>query len=304
MDKVKVSAPATLSNIGPGFDLLGLALDTPSDVIVAEKIKEKKIEFILSSPFATIPADHRNVAYHVATQLHHTLQPAWGVRLILEKQIAPGSGLGGSAASSVAAAVAVNALADNPLSQKELLPFILAGEKLAAGSAHADNAAPSLLGGVCLCLNGDVMQLPVKNHFYWIAVHPHFILETRAMRAILPSDISLAAHTAQSGVLSLLIAGLLTGNAEWVAYGLHDAIVEPLRARHIPGFSVVRAAALAAGALGCSVSGSGPSLFAVADTKLRANKVLLAMQDAFFTTVNLKSDGYISKINKKGAQII
>jgi len=301
-DNITVTAPATIANLGAGFDLLGLAMEAPCDTITASRLSVQKLEFVSDPAFPELPLDTRNVAFYVAKKVYDAISPDTGAEIRLIKKIPPGSGMGGSAASAAAAAVAINTLFGSPFSREELLPFVVQGERLASGSPHADNAAPALLGGLCLLSPGkqmEVLRLPVSERFYWTVVLPACECNTREMRNLLPKMLSLATHTMQAGCLATLVSGLITGQSEWVSRGLHDLIAEPVRAIHIPGFAQVREAALDCGALGCSISGSGPAMFAVADTANTAGTIADAMQQAF-REAGLASNAHISPVNTKG----
>ena len=207
MDQVKVYSPATIANLGPGFDLLGLAIEAPGDTLHARRIPQKKLVFLSDPAFPELPGDHRNVCVHVAQKIYDILRPDCGVEMRLTKQIPLGSGMGGSAASSVAAACAINWLFDTPFSKEELLPFAMEGERLASGSTHADNVAPALFGGLCLLSPGDrteVIPLPVPKKIAWCVVHPDYRCDTRLMRDILPATLPLATHIRQAGLLATL----------------------------------------------------------------------------------------------------
>ncbi|MEO8168667.1 MAG: homoserine kinase, partial [bacterium] len=255
-----------------------------------------------------VPADAtKNVASHVARLLMEEIKPKFGVKIILHKHMPVGSGLGSSAASSVGAAVAVNALMPKPLRRKDLLRFALEGERLASGTAHADNAAPCLLGGGQLVRSYDpldVVALPVRNMITWVVVHPHIVLRTQDARNVLPKDISLQSAIRQWGNVGGLVAGLSRGNARLVGACTEDVIVEPRRAGLIPGFYEVKQSAIAAGALGCSLSGSGPSMFAVASSPIAARKIAAAMKRTFARAAGVSSDVFISKINMRGARFL
>jgi len=302
---IKIFSPATISNLGPGFDLLGLAIHGLGDIVIAEKIAGNEIEFISDPKYPKLPSNQNNVVLHVANLVRNAYKSKEGMRITLQKNIPLSSGLGGSGASSAASAFAVNELLGQRFSRHALLQFALEGERLASGSAHADNVAPALLGGLCLMsieneILRDVIQLPVKDNFFWSVVHPHCESETRAMRDLLPKNISLSEHTMQCSYFGLLLSGFLTGHPDWIKWGLHDHLIEPKRAQFIPGFSAVREAALTAGALGFSISGSGPSVFAVSDNQKMAENVGLAMQHAFLAHANLQSELFVSKINFTG----
>ncbi len=334
--RARAFAPATIANLGPGFDALGLALESPGDFAVAERTGEPGLSFSMVRPATErrtgrgraparrpaggrpgadtpAPADEarlhdpaRNIAARVARLLLEETKPKFGVRLTLDKRMPIGSGLGSSAASGVAALVAVNALLPKPLPKRDLLRFAVEGERMASGSPHADNAAPCLLGGVQLILRPDppdVAALPFRNTFHWIVVHPHVVLETKTARRLLPRSLPLATAVHQWAHTAGLAAGLASGDIALVGRSLSDLVAEPVRAALIPGFAAVRSAALASGAVGCSISGSGPSLFAVAATRKLAERAGRAMALAFRSSAGLDADVTLSRINRRGARI-
>src|ERR1041385_4321089 len=248
---VRVYAPATISNLGPGFDILGLAIDRPGDFVTAGRTKEKGLSFSLRTDPRGIQSDPRkSVAAYMASLLMEELHPPFGIRMVLEKKMPLGSGLGSSAASSAAAIVAVNALMPKPLKKFALLRFVAEGERKAAGSPHADNAAPSLLGGLWLIRSYDPLDcisIPVQNRIIWVVVHPHVIVHTREARGILPKEVPLSSAIRQWGNVSGLTAGLIAGDPWLVGKCVEDVIVEPVRSRLIPGFAKVKEAALKSG---------------------------------------------------------
>ena len=305
---IRVFAPASISNLGPAFDVLGIAIDTPGDYVSAARTRATGLTFSVRSDRAEVPASAKeNVAAHVASLMLEEFKPAFGIKIQLEKRMPIGSGLGSSAASSVAAAVAVNALLPHPLKKHDLLCFAVEGERKASGSPHADNAAPSLLGGLCLIRSYrplDVVSVPIRNSIVWVVVHPHLTVRTEEARRILPKEIPLHSAVQQWGNVSGLTIGLMKGDVELVGRCIEDVIVEPVRANLIPGFHEVKQAALEAGAFGCSISGSGPSMFAVASTIPAAKKIGAAMAAAFTRAAQVKSDVYVSKVNTVGAHVM
>jgi homoserine kinase len=312
---VRVFAPASASNLGPGFDVLGLALENPGDVVAAELFDGRGVEIAEVTGdgglLTTNPSE--NVAGIAARSVLSDLVArglcgsagARGVRLSVHKQMPLASGLGSSAASSVAGAMAVNELFGRPLSRRDLLPHALAGERAASGSTHADNAAPSLLGGFVLvrrCEPLDVIDLPVPPALRVVVVHPHCRVETAGARAMLRGHLfSIEQAVANLGNLGALVAGLFRGDLELVGRSIEDRLAEPLRAGLIPGYAAVREAARRAGALGCSISGSGPSLFAFADSDVAAARIADAMRGAFQDAAGLGSESFIGPVNTAGA---
>ena len=305
---VKTFAPATVSNLGPGFDVLGVALHQPGDFVIASRRKEPGLLFSVKTSQAQVPLDSKgNVAAHVAKLMLREIKPSFGICMILQKSMPIGSGLGSSAASSVAAAMAVNELLPKPLKKAELLRFAIQGELFACGSMHADNAAPSLLGGGCLIRSYDpvdVIPIPVDKSLVWIVVHPHVVVLTKKSRAILPGQIPLRTAVHQWGNVAGLVLGLASGDQNLIRRSVEDVIMEPLRSRLIPGFDDVKKAALRAGALGCSISGSGPSVFSIAPSMREARSISALMVKTFRRAAGVSSDVFISRTNPNGANVV
>lgn len=313
---VRVFAPASVSNLGPGFDVLGLAVERPGDVVEAECGGAPGLEIVeVTGDGGQLTRDaSRNVAGVAGASVLNDLRsrglagPAvlLGVRLRVHKQMPLASGLGSSAASSVAGAMAVNELFGAPLSRRELLPHALAGEAAAAGSGHADNAAPSLLGGIVLIRGYDpleVLQLPVPPALRVVVVHPHARVETSGARALLRGHgFPIEQAVANLGNLGAFVAALYRNDLELLGRSVEDRMVEPLRTPLIPGYVAVKRAAAAAGALGCSISGSGPSVFALAPDDGTAATVAAAMRRAFMDAAGLDSEAYTGPVNATGAR--
>ncbi len=305
---INVFAPATVANIGCGFDSMGLAIDAPGDELRLELNSEKKI------CIRKITGDRKKLSYDpkrntvsVSIQaLLDALEINQGFDIYLSKKMPLGSGLGSSAASSVAGVFAANELLGQPFRKMDLVPFAMAGEKLASGTAHADNAAPSLLGGIVLVRSYDpleVISLDVPDKLIIVVVHPHVELLTKNSRAVLPKSISLRDGIAQWSNTAALVAGLYTNNFSLIGRAVTDRIAEPHRAALIPCFYDVKASAIIKGALACNISGSGPSVFALVEGKSKAAEIANAMRSAFSKS-NIKSTAYISAVNKKGVRKI
>ena len=324
--RVRVFAPATVSNLGPGFDVLGLALQQPGDLVEAELHDEPgvKIVAVTGAGDALTTDPTRNVVGIAAADVLRRLQdkvqgPAAsgrsqgprsgvGVRLWLHKQMPLASGLGSSAASSVAGALAVNELFGGGLSRRELVASALEGERAASGAPHADNAAPSLLGGIVLIRSYDPLELvslPIPPELRVVVVHPHCEVATASARALVSERrYELGDVVANLGNVGALISALHQNDLELFGRSIRDRLVEPVRAGLIPGFQQVKDAALAAGALGCSISGSGPSVFAFSGSDRGASKVAAAMRDAFRSAADLESDAYVGPVNARGASAL
>jgi homoserine kinase len=300
-------APASVGNIGVGFDLLGHAIEGPGDSATVRLIDEPTVRMDGIDGdvpgLARIPLDApRNTAGRALIALREHLGLSQGFAITLHKGIALGSGLGGSAASCVAALVAANALLETPLSREALYPFALEGEAVASGSLHGDNVAPMLLGGVALATRTRAIRLDVPD-LYCAAVHPEHVLETREARAVLAPPYPLGDFVRQSEHLALFLTGLARGDRTLIAAGLRDVLVEPRRAALIPGFDRVKQAALDHGALGASISGAGPTVFGWFDTRDAAAVAGAAMWAAF-ADAGLASHVYVSPVAGPRAECI
>jgi homoserine kinase len=309
MEKIRVYAPATVANVACGFDIFGFAVNRPGDEIVLEKRSEPGI-FIkeITGDDGRLPLEVEKNTAGIAIQkyLEYIGQPQQGFVISLHKDMPLGSGLGSSAASAVAGVFAANELLGKPLSQKELLPFAMEGERMACGSAHADNVAPSLLGGFVIIRSYhplDIIQISTPEDLFASIVHPHIEVNTKDARGILDKEISLSTTITQMGNVAGLVAGILLPDYDLIGRSLVDVIIEPTRSILIPQFAEVKAAALQAGALGCSISGSGPSLFALSKGKETAELVANAMKFEF-SRVGIDSEIYVSNINQKGPIIL
>jgi len=301
-------APASVGNIGVGFDVLGHVIEGPRDIARVRRIDtpEVRIEAIGGAvegadrlPLAA--AD--NTAGRALQSLRAALSLPFGFALTLEKGIPLGSGLGGSAASCVAALVAANALLDAPLSREALYPFALDGESVASGARHGDNVAPMLLGGVTLSTSDRLIALDVPGWLHAVVVHPDQVLETRRSRAVLADPYPLHDVVTHSTHLALFLTGLQRGDRDLIRAGLHDVLVEPRRAPLIPGFAAVKAAALAHGALGASISGGGPSVFAWFDSREAAERAAPAMR-AGFADAGIDAQAHVSPVAGPRADLL
>ena len=301
-------APGGVGNIGVGFDLLGHSIEGVRDVVRVRRIEEPTVRILVirgrGTGADTLPLDaERNTAGQALVALREGLGVAHGFELELEKGIPLGSGLGGSAASCVAALVAANALLDAPLAREALYPFALDGESVSSGSRQGDNVAPMLLGGVVLATATRMIPLAVPDWLHAVVVHPDQVLETRRARAVLADPYPLPVVVAHSAHLALFLTGLQRGDAGMIRDGLHDVLVEPRRAPLIPGFVQVKSAALDHGALGASMSGGGPSVFAWFASKAEADAAAPAMRSAF-VDAGFDARAYVSPVNGPRAELL
>lgn len=305
---VKVFAPASVANVSCGFDVMGFALDHPGDEIVARRTEEPGIQITkVSGENGVLPTSvNKNTAGVAARALLKQLDIDAGIALEIHKKMPLGSGLGSSAASSVGAVVAVNQLLGLPFAPNELLTFAAEGERVACGTPHLDNVAPSLFGGFVFIRSSkpqDVIELDCPKPLFATVVHPQIEIRTEDTRKILRRDISLQKAVTQWGNVGGLVAGLLKGDYKLISRSMQDVIIEPIRSVLIPGFDEVKKAALDAGALGSGISGSGPSIFALSRDKETATAIGEAMQHAF-EEIGLDNEVYISPINKEGPRIL
>jgi homoserine kinase len=303
-EKATAFAPASVGNVAVGFDILGHSIEGPGDSATVTRIAEPvvRIRAIHGSEKALPVEPDRNTAGVALLRLRETLGLAFGFEIELHKGIPLGSGMGGSAASCVAALVAANALLDAPLSREALYPFALDGEAVASGGRHGDNVGPMLLGGVTLATADRLLRLPVPAGLHCTLVHPHMQLETRRARQALAGAYALADFTAQSAHLALFLTGLARGDLELIRAGLRDGLVEPRRASLIPGFASVKQAALDAGALGASISGAGPSAFAWFAGREAAHAAVTPMREAF-AAAGLDSEAWVSPVDGPRAEL-
>lgn len=308
MDSIKVFAPATVANVGCGFDILGFALNEPGDEVIVRFSDVPGVRIIkIEGDGGRLPTEAaRNTAAVSILKFLEKINSKQGVEIEINKKMPLGSGLGSSAASAVAGVFAVNELMGRPLEKKELLEFAMEGERIACGAAHADNVAPSLLGGFVLIRSYsplDVIKIQTPHNLFTTVIHPNIEINTSDARKILKKEIPLKDAIIQWGNIAGLVAGLMSSDFALIGRSLEDVIVEPVRSILIKGFDSVKKSAIEAGALGASISGSGPSMFALSDSEEKANNVGLAMQEAF-KKVNIESEVYISQINQDGPTIL
>lgn len=309
-ERVKVWGPATVSNWGPGYDLLGAAVQGLGDQVEAWLTPGTgKVQLTaITGDHGKLPLDPQKNTAGVAAQATLTQLQRHDVDIVLSlhKGLPLGSGLGSSAASAVAAAWAVNVLCGQPLSREALLPSILQAEAAVSGW-HADNAAPALWGGFVLIPSYEpleILPLSAPDDLWLALVKPNISIATKEARALVPRTISLQQHIANSGHFAAMIVAICQKDTHGVGRFVRDQIVEPARAPLIPSFHQVQAAALAAGALGCSISGSGPTLFAVCASQETAHRVSTHMQDTFLKQAQLESNTHVVQVDNQGARVL
>lgn len=309
--EVRVFAPATVANVAVGYDILGFAINRPGDEIVARfnpELEGLEITAITGTGDKVLPFDVELNTAGVSAQrlLEHLGMTDIGIELEVHKKMPFGSGLGSSAASSAGAVVAINELLGAPLSRESLLYFTVLGEVVADGSFHADNVAPSLVGGITLIRSNeslDIHHLPVPKNLHVAVIHPELEILTKDARAVLSDTIPLNTAVHQMGSLASFIVALYANDLPLLGRSLHDFIIEPQRKQLIKGFDEVKAAAMARGAMGCSISGAGPSMFALCDSGYLAQAVGQGMIEAF-AAQGIDSQLFVSPINQKGVVVL
>ncbi|MBT5393537.1 MAG: homoserine kinase [Flavobacteriaceae bacterium] len=302
MKSIRVFCPGTIANVSCGFDVLGLSLAGVGEYMTVTQTPTKGIT-ISEITGQDLPLESaKNVAGVAGLALLEALGSEAGFDIKIEKKIKAGSGIGSSAASSAGAVWAINHLLGNPYTTIELIPFAMEGERLASGVAHADNVAPALLGGFTLVRSTDpldVVSLPSPRELYATVIHPQIEIKTADSRRILKSSLSLKDAITQWGNVGGLVAGLYREDYELIGRSLQDVVIEPVRSILIPGFDEIKAAALNAGALGCGISGSGPSVFALSKGADKAHEVAQQLKEVY-TPMGIPFDIHISNINEKG----
>jgi homoserine kinase len=309
----KAFAPASIGNFAVGFDILGMAIGDLGDMVTVtlrgnsgdRKVIIESIEGIVDDlPFETV----RNTASVALTKMVQELDLPHGFSLNIEKGIPLGSGLGGSASSAVAAVVAANSLLENPQQKQKLFQFALAGEAIASGGIHGDNVAPSLYGGLTLCVGNEidgfkVQGLPFPGNIHLVMAHQQTVLETKQSRSVLKSNISLAGHVEQSMNLAGFISGIYTNDRDWIFNSIRDVLIEPQRSPLIPNFTQMRDACLNNGSVGFSISGAGPTVFSVCPDNKTAEKNKDALEKVLSST-DLSFNVWKTEIDNTGAKLL
>lgn len=305
MNSIHVHSPATVANLVCGFDILGLALEEPSDLMILEKQDEPGLRIINLDDYGLPTDPEKNVAGVALLSMMAALDDCPGLQLSIEKRIKPGSGIGSSAASAAGAVAAANKLLGEPFTPMELVQFAMNGEKLASGVKHADNIAPCLLGGITLIRSIhplDIVTIDPPSLFVTI-VHPQIEVRTSDARQILKKQILLKDAIRQWGNIAGLVTGLVKGDHDLIGRSLEDVIIEPVRSILIPEFAKVKQRSKEAGALGGGISGSGPSIFMLSSTEAIAQAVAAEMND-IYSRAGIEFSTYVTTINRTGVKMI
>ena len=305
MKKVKISAPATVANLVCGFDILGMALNDPSDIMEVSLLDEPTIRIKHADDY-DLPVDPaKNVAGAALLALQEAYGDKIGFEVMIDKRIKPGSGLGSSAASSAGAVVAANHLLGNIFSKEDLVRFAMNGEKVASGVKHADNLAPCIYGGITLIraiLPLDIIPLSAPP-LHVTVVHPQIEVKTSDARQILRKEVQLKNAIMQWGNIAGLVTGFLKNDYGLICRSLEDVIIEPVRSILIPGFDEVKINSKEAGALGGGISGSGPSIFMLSQEEKTAREVERIMKNVF-QNIGVEYKTYVTSINYEGARVM
>jgi homoserine kinase len=305
MKKIKISAPATVANLVCGFDILGMALNDPNDIMEVSLLDEPVIRIKHADDYDLPVEPAKNVAGAALLALLEACDDKIGFEVVINKHIKPGSGLGSSAASSAGAVVAANHLLGNIFSKEDLVRFAMNGEKVASGVKHADNLAPCIYGGVTLIraiLPLDIIPLSAPP-LHVTVVHPQIEVKTSDARQILRKEVQLKNAIMQWGNIAGLVTGFLKSDYALIGRSLEDVIIEPVRSILIPGFDEVKMNSKEAGALGGGISGSGPSIFMLSQEEKTAREVEKIMKNVF-QNIGVEYKTYVTSINYEGVKVI
>lgn len=307
MKHIRVFAPGTVANLGCGFDVMGLTLDGVGDLLEIGAEEGAEGLEIRNLSGMNLP---ENIEENVITPALRAMLAAYGrpvrIEVTMLEKIAPGSGIGSSAASSAAAVYGLNELFDRPFSGKELVEFAMMGEALIGGTPHADNVGPAVLGGVVL-IRGyepfDIVRLPVPDNFFYAVAHPAIVVSTKDAREVLPREIHLSKAVEQWGNVGGLVAGFALRDVALIGRSMHDAVVEPYRKGFIPGYDELKELVLAEGALAMNIAGSGPSVFALASDYGVAQRIA-AQMERHFQLRQIGCHTYAGRVSNAGARVV
>ena len=306
MKQIKILSPATVANLSCGYDVLGVCLSHIGDEMIITKADSKGVKIIKMEGFNLPMEITRNAAGVAALALLEKINLNYGFEIEIIKKVKPGSGIGSSASSAAGAVVGINYLLGNPFSKTELVQFAMEGERVACGSAIADNVSPAIFGGFTLVKSTTplyVLSLPTPDDLYMVILHPQIEIKTIDSRDVLPKSIPLTDAVKQWGNVGSLVSALYENDYSLLSDSLEDVIIEPYRSKLIPFFNEVKQISLESGSLGCGISGSGPSIFSLCKGKQVANKVLENIS-SFYKSTSIEFHIFITKVNAKGVEII
>lgn len=307
MDSITLRAPATIANLSCGFDVLGLCIKNPFDEIKITKNNDCNVVIsIQDSPFSDIPDNPNQNTGGIPAQLiidHYNLD--FGFNIDIKKGIPLCGGLGSSAATAAGVVYGINEILDKKLSFSNMIKYALEGEKLSSDSPHADNIGPCIAGGLVLIRDTkslDLINIPIDNYYFAI-IHPDILIDTKSARKILPKKIDLDSAIKQWGNVASLTYGFSSKNIDLIKKSMKDYIIEPVRSKLIPDYDNIKNTALDNGAIGCSISGSGPSVFALCEDRNKAEKILISMEKVLLDN-SIKYHSYVTSVNNQGIEIL
>ncbi len=306
MKEIKIFSPATVANVACGFDVLGFCLATIGDEMIIRQTDKKGLKITKIEGYDLPFEVEKNVAGVSALAMYNDLKPNCGFEIEIYKRIKPGSGIGSSSASAAGSVFGINSLLGNPLNKTQLTYYAMKGEALASQSEHADNLAPAIFGGFTLVKSThplQIIELSTPSELYATLIHPQIEIKTSESRAILPKDIPLKNAITQWANVGSLVHGLHTSNYDLIKDSLNDVVIEPHRKQLIPNFDRVKSQAMEAGALGCAISGSGPSIFVLSKGEAVAKTVEQALRNVYSET-GIAFETYVSEINTEGIKIL
>lgn len=302
---IRIKSPATIANLVCGFDILGLAVEEPFDLMTIEPSERPGLEIIHLDDYQLSTVPEENVAGGALLAMLEDVKDAPGIKLTIDKKIKPGSGLGSSAASAAGAVFAASKIIQQQFTQEDLIRYAMFGEKVASGVKHADNITPCLMGGATLIRS--IMPLDIiplnSPDLHITIVHPQIEVKTSDARQILKKEVQLKQAIRQWGNIAGLVAGFMKGDYALIGRSLEDGIIEPVRSILIPGFDQVKSRSKEAGALGGGISGSGPSVFMLSKDDATARAVEHVMKDVY-TKIGIDFKTYVTKLNRQGIKII
>tara|TARA_B100000131_G_scaffold151995_1_gene147404 strand:- start:1154 stop:2077 length:924 start_codon:yes stop_codon:yes gene_type:complete len=307
MESITLRAPATIANLSCGFDVLGLCIKNPFDEIKITKNNDCNVVIsIQDSPFSDIPDNPNQNTGGIPAQLiidHYNLD--FGFNIDIKKGIPLCGGLGSSAATAAGVVYGINEILDKKLSFSNMIKYALEGEKLSSDSPHADNIGPCIAGGLVLIRDTkslDLINIPIDNYYFAI-IHPDILIDTKSARKILPKKIDLDSAIKQWGNVASLTYGFSSKNIDLIKKSMKDYIIEPVRSKLIPAYDNIKNTALDNGAIGCSISGSGPSVFALCEDRKKAEKILISMEKVLLDN-SIKYHSYVTSVNNQGIEIL
>jgi homoserine kinase len=305
MPKITISCPATVANLVCGFDVLGMCLNDPADIMEISLLKERKITIRSADGYPLPSEPAQNTAGAPLVEMLKEIDEEIGFEVVIHKKIKPGSGLGSSAASAAGSVVAANELLNRKFSNEDLLRFAMFGEKVASGVKHADNVAPCIYGGITLIRSIhplDVIALNAPPLFVTV-VHPQIEVKTSDARQILRKEVLLKNAIRQWGNIAGLVAGFMKEDYDLIGRSLEDVIIEPVRSILIPGFDEVKKRCKASGSLGGGISGSGPSIFMLNKEESVAKQAEKNMQEVY-TELGIEFKTYVTNVNTEGVKVL